>query len=170
MKRGVRRVKAAENAENKAKPGRIRIYYLDILPGCFELIFVLIAVAGRLRDHQKAGRGGGWVADAVAGTGGHVNAAACGNNGAAAIDFHHDFAGNDIEKLLRFFVVVHDLGAAGGDEFFDNRKIVGLNQAPGVAIGAPAVVFGVGAADGCGLGGGFGHSFVSLHSECIVCE
>lgn len=81
----------------------------------------------------------------------HPNAASGGDQHGAAIDLHHDFSRQHIEKLLRFVMIVANLGRARRNEFFNHAELFVLDQVPAIAIVAPAVMFGIFATDGCGL-------------------
>ncbi len=70
----------------------------------------------------------------------NVDATARGDQHGLTFDLHHDFSGEDVEKLLRFFVIVADFGRARRHEFFDHSEMLVLDHEPCIAIGAPAIV------------------------------
>lgn len=63
-----------------------------------------------------------------------------------SLNFHHDFTGKNVEKLLRLPVMVPHFACPRGNEFFDHAQAGILYQMPAVAIVSPTVVLGVGAA------------------------
>jgi hypothetical protein len=71
----------------------------------------------------------------------HADAAAGGQQRGVSFHFKQDFTGEDVEKLLRFFVVVANFGRARWHELLDYAELVIVDQVPGVAIISPTIVF-----------------------------
>ena len=80
----------------------------------------------------------------------YADAAAGGKQRGFTLHFHQDFAGENVEKLLRLLVVVASFGGARGHELLDHAELFVVDQIPGVAIGSPAIVLGVFPAHGPG--------------------
>lgn len=106
-------------------------------------------MAGRLRDDKKPRHAGRWIADPVAGFWRDADSAPGLQQRTIALYFHHYFAGENIEKLLGFLVIVPNLACARRKQLFDDAEVGILDQMPAVAIISPAVVLGYLAAD-CG--------------------
>src|SRR5208337_2294529 len=81
------------------------------------------------------------------GSGQNADAAAGAKERASSFHFHHGLAGENVEKLLRLFMVVADFAPAGRDELFDHAQASVFHQMPAVAIVSPAIMFRILAAD-----------------------
>ena len=63
-----------------------------------------------MRNNQEAHRAGGRVADLVTSSRQDVDTASGGEQVVLSIHFHQNFTIQNVEELLRMFVVVADLG------------------------------------------------------------
>jgi len=111
------------------------------------LIVDAVGVAFGLRDHKQANRPGGWIANLVALAREHANSAPRADQRGLAFNLHQDFSTENVEELLCLLVVMSSLGGARRYEFLDDAQLIMIDEIPGVAVAAPAVVFRVFPAD-----------------------
>ena len=99
-----------------------------------------IAVAAGVRDYKEAHGAGGWVANLMTLSRQHANAGSSLQQHGFSFNLHQDFARYDVEELLRFLVMVANLGRAGWHELLDHAELFIVDQIPGVTIYSPTIV------------------------------
>ena len=102
-----------------------------------------VAVAARVRDHEKPHRARRGIADLMTFPGQHANAAPGRPATRLPFHFHQHFAGDDVEKLLRLGVMMANLGRARRHELLNHAELLMVHQIPGIAIDSPAIMLGI---------------------------
>ena len=102
-----------------------------------------VAMARRLRDHEKSRGTGRWIADLVTRSRQDADSATRAQQSVLPLYLHHYFAGENVEKLLRLPMIVPHLARPRGKQFFNNAQISIFHQMPAVAIVSPAIVLGI---------------------------
>jgi len=80
-------------------------------------------------------------------SGQHANPASRAHQGGLAFNFHQHFPAENVKELLRLLVVMSKFSGPRRHYFFDDAELIMIDQVPGIAVRAPAIMLGIFAAD-----------------------